>query len=381
MKNTKLRVLFILENLAGCGAERVTLNLLRHLDRERFESTLFLLERRGPLFSEVPVHVRLMLAHKFRSYNKYLTPYYLTKLIAPTRRSDVIIAALEFRPTYLAYMAAALTKRPVIGVVNTLLGQWLMEWGRWHSYAVKLVYPRLTGVVCVSNSVAQSLSKVTRLEPEKVRIIYNSHEIDAIIEKGREKPPQWYIDILEKPTLIASGQLRSLKGFDILIKAHAKLLQRGINHNLVIIGSGPLRNQLEDLANHLRVADSVFMPGYILDPYPLIKNATAFVLSSHHEGLAGVIIEALALGTPVVATACGGTTEVLLEGRYGVLVTPGDVCSLADGMAKILSDGSLREKLSKSGIERARFFSPENRVPQWEQLLEEICGHECKNYC
>jgi len=180
------------------------------------------------------------------------------------------------------------------------------------------------------------------------------------------------VNVVRKPTLIAVGRMSYEKGFDLLIKAHAKVLKKGIDHNLIIVGNGPHQGELQDLVRCLEVADSVFMPGYISNPYPLIKKARALVLSSRFEGLSGVIIEALALGKPFVATACGGPVEILSDGRNGILVPPEDVDSLADGMSRILSDGYLREKLLTSDIEHLRCFSTENIVPQWEQLLMEV---------
>jgi glycosyltransferase involved in cell wall biosynthesis len=114
------------------------------------------------------------------------------------------------------------------------------------------------------------------------------------------------------------------------------------------------------------------MPGYISNPYPLMKRASALVLSSRFEGLPGVIIQALTLAKPVVATACGGSVEILCDGRAGILVPPEDVDALADGMSKILLNHHLRDKLSTSNIEKLRCFSPENIVPQWERLLTEV---------
>jgi glycosyltransferase involved in cell wall biosynthesis len=212
------------------------------------------------------------------------------------------------------------------------------------------------------------------VKPERLRIIYCPQDLNSIIEKGREPLPDWAVDIVKKPMLIAVGRLSYEKGFDLLIRAHAKVLKKGIEHNLIIVGDGPHRSKLQELIYHLEVTNTVFMPGYVENQYPLIKKARALVLSSRFEGLPGVIIEALALGKPVVATACGGPVEILCDGRAGVLVPPEDVDALADGMSKILSDRSLRDKLSTSDIERLRCFSTENIVPQWEQMLMEIGG-------
>ncbi|MBA7677026.1 N-acetyl-alpha-D-glucosaminyl L-malate synthase [subsurface metagenome] len=118
------------------------------------------------------------------------------------------------------------------------------------------------------------------------------------------------------------------------------------------------------------------MPGYVDNPYPLLKNAAAFVLSSRYEGFGAVVFEALLLGTPVVATACAGPIEILSDGENGILVSLEDVNSLADGMYNILSNGELREKLTTPDIERLRPFLPERVVPQWERLLIDISTQE-----
>jgi glycosyltransferase involved in cell wall biosynthesis len=374
MHKSKLRILFILENLR-CGGGHVTvLNLLRYLDRNRFEPTLFLLERKGVYFSEVPRDVKVVFAHKSLKYNKYLIPYYLAKLVAQARRSDVIIGALELRPTYLAYLAAALTGKPVVGWVQVPLDEGLQWVSKLHFVKLKLFYPRLTRVVCVSKTVKQSVLKMASVRPERLKVIYSPQDLSSIIEKAKESLSGWAEDVVRKPTLIAVGRLSYEKGFDLLISAHAKVLKKGIHHNLIIVGDGPHRVKLQEIIRQLEIADSVFMPGYISNPYPLIKRASALVLSSRFEGLPGVIIEALALGKPVVATVCGGSAEILCDGRDGILVPPEDVDGLADGMSKILSDRSLRDKLSTSDIERLRCFSTENIVPQWEQLLMEVGG-------
>ena len=374
MHTSKLRIIFILRDLRCSGGQRTTVDLLRYLDRNRFEPTLFLLERKGVYFPKVPQDVKVVFAHKSLKYNKYLIPYYLTKIAAQARNNDVVIGAMELRPTYLAYLAAALTNRPAIGWVHVPLDKGLQWASKLHLVKLKLFYPRLTRVVCVSQTVKQSVSKMASVRPERLRIIYCPQDLNSIIEKSKEPLPGWAVDVFRKPTLIAVGRMSYEKGFDLLISAHAKVLKKGIRHSLVIVGDGPHRSKLQDLVQRLKVTDNVFMPGYVKNPYPLIKKASALVLSSRFEGLPSVIIEALALGKPVVATACGGSVEILCDGREGILVPPEDVDALADGMSRILSDRYLRQELSTSNIERLRCFSTENIVPQWEQLLIEASG-------
>jgi glycosyltransferase involved in cell wall biosynthesis len=377
MDKTKIKTLFILPDLSGNGAVRATLNVLRRLDRRQFEIILFVLARRGACLSEVPSDIKLVVAHKRRRYEsisfKYLMPYYIARLLWEASSCDIIIGASELHPAYLAYAAAVVLRKPSVGWVQVPLDRWLKQEARyWHNIAARFIYPRLTGVVCVSKACKQSMSKVARIMPERLRVIYSAYESTSIIEKSKERCPDWAVNVIKKPTLIALGRMSYEKGFDLLIRAHAKVLKRSIDHNLLILGSGLLRDKLRELSTHLGVSGSVFMPGYVDNPYPLLKNATAFVLSSRYEGFPAVVFEALSLGTPVVATACGGPAEILSDGENGILVLPEDVNSLADGIYNILSNGELRERLATPDIEQLGRYSLENIVTQWEQLLMEI---------
>lgn len=373
MTETKIKTLFILPDLSGNGAVRAALNVLRRLNRTQFEVTLYVLARTGACLSEVPPDVKLVFAHKKRSYNKFLMPYYVARLLREASSCDIIIGASELRPAYLAYAAAAALRKPSVGWVQVPLDRWLRQEARyWHNIAARLIYPRLTSVVCVSKACGQSMTNVARIIPERLRVIYSAYESSAIIEKSKEQLPDWAVDVVKKPTLIAVGRMSYEKGFDLLIGAHARVLKRGADHNLVILGSGPLRSELVDLSAQLGVTNSVFMPGYVDNPYPLLKNATAFVLSSRYEGFPAVVFEALSLGTPVVATACGGPAEILSHGENGILVAPEDVNSLAAAMYEILSNGNLTQQLLTPDKEHLRRFSPDNIAAQWEQLLTEI---------
>lgn len=373
MHKSKLRVLFVLQNFYCGGGNLCTLNLLRHLDKTKFEPILFLLERRGVYFGQVPNHVKLVCADESHGYSKYRIPYYLAKIVAEARRSNVVVGALELLPTYFAYMAATLTKRPAIGWVHVPLDRWLKKYSRKHSLVVRLLYPRLTRVVCISQTAKQSMLKVAHIRRDRLTVIYSPYDLNSLIEKGKQLIPDWAADIFAKPTLIAVGRMDYEKGFDILIKAHKKVLEKGIEHNLIIIGpTYPLGAELQALVRRLNLTRSIFIKDYVENPYPLIKKATAVVVSSRFEGLSNVMIEALALGKPIVATACGGPTEILSDGENGLLVPPEDVDGLANGMSRILTDHSLREILSMPNGEQLSRFSPENIVPQWEQLLMEI---------
>jgi glycosyltransferase involved in cell wall biosynthesis len=157
--------------------------------------------------------------------------------------------------------------------------------------------------------------------------------------------------------VVANGRLTAAKDFALLIAAHARLLRSGRPHQLVIMGEGTEREALEAVIADLGVGDSVTLTGFEPEPYGPIAAAELFVLSSRTEGLPLTVLEALAVGTPVIATRCGTGPELLLDGgRYGELVPVGDVESLAAAIEAHLRDpGPLRQR-ARGGPARALEF-------------------------
>ena len=140
------------------------------------------------------------------------------------------------------------------------------------------------------------------------------------------------------PVLVFAGRLEVEKDLPTLLHAFARL-RAGLDCRLLIIGDGRLRPQIESVRTDLGLTGSVDMPGWAANPYPYLRRADLVVLSSFWDALPTVLIESLALGTPVVSTECGaGPREILADGRFGPLVPPGDPRALADAMARTLAD-------------------------------------------
>jgi glycosyltransferase involved in cell wall biosynthesis len=134
------------------------------------------------------------------------------------------------------------------------------------------------------------------------------------------------------------------KGFDILIRAHHLLLQRNIEHRLLIIGEGPERSSLESLAAALGVADTVDMPGFQSNPFPSLQQADIFAFPSRFEGLGLALVEAMALGKPVVSCDCpSGPAEILQQGESGILVPTENPAAMADALEQLLGSSELED--------------------------------------
>jgi glycosyltransferase involved in cell wall biosynthesis len=368
-----LKPLFIVPDLAGGGAERMTLTLIADLRRRGYDPILFMLRERGALLAEVPDGITVVAGvNGGANLHRSAIPIFL-RLLRCARSADVIVGAMELEPTYFAFLCAKLLGKPAVGWVHIAMEQYLPRFSHWHRRLTEWIYPRLDRVVFCSKGAAASLDRVVRLRADRTTTILNFIDLESIRAKAREALPVWGRKAFAKPTLLASGRLTSQKGFDILIRAHARSRASGIDSNLIILGEGPLREELQKLAASLDVAASVFMPGFELNPYPAMKSASVFVLSSRLEGFSVVLLEALALGIPIVATDCpSGPAELLEGGRNGLLVPPDNEAALADAIATLLRDRQLCDSLKRAGLAHANEFTAEYAMPRWERLLSEV---------
>lgn len=368
-----MRVLFVLSDLNGGGAERVALTVSRHLDRQRFEPSLFLLRNEGVYWDEVSPDMRVRYGMVGPSRLRYRTLSILKKLMEETAKSDVVIGTLELLPSYLAYVSGALNRKPVVAWVHTDLKKHLPIYGTAsiHRRVIKVLYPRFNKIVFVSQSNRDSFRGLAPLADGKTQVIYNPLEYKMVMSKAGASLPEWAEKIFAKPVVIAVGRLIvAHKGFDLLIQSHAELLSRGVDHNLLILGEGPDRQMLERLTQDLGVSNSVCLPGFQQNPYPLVKRACAFVVSSRFEAFGMVVLEAMTLGVPVIClTSASGSVEILENGAHGMCVPGEDPSALASAMIKLTTDPVLHGLYSRLGRERVDCFRPEQIVPQWEELL------------
>jgi glycosyltransferase involved in cell wall biosynthesis len=176
------------------------------------------------------------------------------------------------------------------------------------------------------------------------------------------------------------GRLTYQKGFDVLLRAHAALRQRGLHHHLVILGEGPDRPALEGLARELGIEGTTFLPGFVSDPFAALRASRVFALSSRYEGFGMVLAEAMALGVPVVTSDCpSGPGDIVEAGRSGRLVPVDDVDALADAVAPLLADGpaamQARTGLIAAGSARVEAFAVRTIARAWEdELLAAVAG-------
>jgi glycosyltransferase involved in cell wall biosynthesis len=341
------------------------------LNASLFQADLFLMKRDGVYWNEVPKHAELFFGtNKLRLRSAMLTV--ARKYLTLARSYDVLVGGLELESTYLAWLGGVICKKPVIGWVHVAMAEYLKGLPQWHRRATKYVYPRLDKIVCQAYGSVASLREVTSFAADRMHVMSYPFDIERVQAQSEGEPP-WARCENKRPVIIGCGRLNHQKGFDVLIKAHKLALSAGLNHNLYILGEGPLRMELQSLIQQLKVADSVVMTGFLANPFPALRHASAFVMSSRFEGLPHVILEALAVGTPVISTDCqSGPAELLDRGKFGIPVPPEDPDALADALVHLLRNPAAQEEFRNIGPGRAAEYSPQRTGPQWEALLNEV---------
>lgn len=220
-------------------------------------------------------------------------------------------------------------------------------------------------VVTVSNGLRQSLAERVPWGRERVRYCPNAVVTEQLLSAAQtpmltDTPAQFWL---------AVGRLVEPKGFHLLLDAYAMALRSAALPDLVIIGDGPQLDALTSQASRLGIEDRVHFTGFLSNPYPFIRQARLLILSSFHEGLPTVLIEALALGTPVLACDCEtGPRELLDNGRLGVLVKVNDVAALAEGMLRSLITQSEAAPSGEMAAEAVRQYTSQSAAQAYYQV-------------
>lgn len=323
--------------LAGGGAERVIVNLLHGFVKRELKVDLILHSLSGSFISQVPPEVRIIELPT----SKLLIGIFLLARYLKQEQPQFILSALHFT-NEVAIMAKYLARtktKVAVSEHNTLSihASHLSGSERWSPIAARLLYPWADKIITVSNHSAQDLAKVTKIPLKKIEMIYNPAITPELSEKAQQTIEHPWFSLGQPPVILGVGRLTEQKDFQTLIRAFAKVIEIQ-DARLMILGTGEDRNKLNNLVKELGLVDNVHFAGFSNNPYPYIAKSAVFVLSSLWEGLPTVIIEAMALGTPVVATDCpGGSAEILSGGKYGELVPMGDSNAMAQAILKVLS--------------------------------------------
>jgi glycosyltransferase involved in cell wall biosynthesis len=336
----KDKIALFLPSLVGGGAERVMVNLANNMAAKGVKVDLVVAHAEGAYKNQVSPQVNIIDFKVERSLASF------PKLIGYLRREKpkALISALE-HTNVLSIWAKRLAFVPTKNIITEHISSSLISYAAGYTpsklratlYAMRFSYPLAEKIVTVSQGVADDLVQTIGIDKSKLEVIYNPVLNETMFEKAEQPIDHSWFQPGQPPVLLGVGRFVPQKDFPNLIRAFA-LLRKKQMARLVILGEGELRPQLEALVKELGIEADVQLPGFNDNPYGYMKRASVFVLSSVLEGLPTVLIEAMALGTPVVSTDCkSGPKEILGASGYGTLVPTQNPEALADAIEKTLN--------------------------------------------
>jgi glycosyltransferase involved in cell wall biosynthesis len=308
--------------------------------------------------------------HRLRSA-RWMVPNALRVGLPLAWQTDVVVAGREMASGLLiSTLLAKLARRPLAVTVHSNVDAALTHHGTpRHRRNVLRCLKLADRLVAVSGGLVPGLAALGIAE-NRISVVENGLNLLELQARAAEVPGR---ELGPDPVIMGLGRLSEQKGFDLLIRAHARALAQGApRHRLLIGGHGPDQGALSGLAAELGVADTVDFTGFLSNPYPVLARACLFVLSSRWEGFSLALTEALALGVPAVATDCvSGPADILADGRFGDLVRVDDEAALAEAIARHLRDPQRLQAAARAGSEHVRQrFTAERAAERHLEVLQ-----------
>ncbi len=384
-------LLFICPSLVGAGVERRVCSLVRRFSDSQFRVHLGLLRQQGEFLAEMADFDLLFIPPK-RSFRIVLFPllpfynlynflhalYQIKSMLS--RRPDVVVT-FTLETTLPMYLLTRLgmpktfcwiiseDSNTAKGIDDTCQFKWLIK---GVESILSRAYRSADYVTTVSSSVEHSVVHRYGVDQRKVNTIHNPIELETVKRHSADVLDPEY----DRNYILAVGRLVKVKQFDMLIHAFSEV-RKTRNVNLLILGDGPEKPKLEQLIRDLSLTQHVHLLGFVDNPWVFMARANLLAVSSKIEGFSNVIVEAMAVGCPVLSTRCGGPEDIIKNGENGVLVEA-NRAALAAGMAGLLSDPSLCSRLGQSARISCQRYEPQRIAKEFEQMLETLL---IKNKC
>ena len=365
-----------------CGPESKALETCARFDRERFE-TIIVYSKGGRLvdeFRDIGVKVEHF---DTKSKLNLGEVWYLYNLIR-TNKVD-IVQTHGLRVDFFGYLAAKLAGVPHVITRHVALSHHLiggLRKGLYMTFDNKALRSAAR-IITVTEVVADDLVSNQGVDRSKIVTIYNGVDLEKFSEVNRQKKTEIRAGLGidgRKDVVGMVAQLTDWKGIPYFLKAIPLILGRHPNTIFLIVGDGTERRNLETLAQALGIASNVIFAGYRRDIPEMISIMDVSVLSSLREGLPNVLIEAMAMRKPVVATNVGGVPELVVDSKTGFLIPPRDPNALARAIIELLASREKRTRFGEAGRRYAeQKFSLAQMVKSYEDLYTQVAAERSKN--
>lgn len=355
-----IHILFFTTLLGGGGAEKHLLRIVNNLDRQEFQISLALATPGGAYEGDLASDVKLYHLTENKGTAALLQSLIPLRQLIKTLQPDILCSVLD-HVNIVAMIAVKSLPNPPKTVLSIQVPPSIHNRksrrqvvNRTVLALIPWIYPQADRLLALSQGVAEDVkSLIPKNTP--VEVIYNAGVDQEVLHKAKIPLPS---EILPQDAklIVACGRLTEQKGFTYLLEAFAQV-KKFIPVRLWILGEGELQQTLETQIQQLNLKDCVELIGFKSNPFQYMAAADLFVLSSIYEGFGNVIVEAMACGTPVVASDCPhGPKEIITDGVNGLLIPPKNPQALAQAIIKVLTNPELAQQFKENGKKRAQDF-------------------------
>ncbi|WP_267405633.1 MULTISPECIES: glycosyltransferase [unclassified Chryseobacterium] len=380
----KKKILIRIGSLRHGGAEKVLVTFLKNISPDKYEVDLLINLYSGIYIKEVPswVNVFYLLKGEMITTNKpheipvkayrvlyqkmfLWFPSLLYKFVLKNKKYDVELAAIHGMYKEILSSPQKDSKK-IIWVQNDIFNL------KDYTSEVIREFFKFDKILVISNKLQEEMHKLAKNAKEKESVIKIFNPIDKqdTLQKANVSIDDYPFNN-DIPTFVSVGTVYPQKGYDRLLEVHKKLLDEGLKHQLIIIGDGYDLNNIQALLEKLELQETAKMLGFRSNPYPYLKKADFYIMSSRHEGFPTIIAEALLLNKPISATDISGIKDLLQDGKLGI-ITPNSEDGIYDGMKKFLIDKSLSEHYKKEIEQTDLPFVLEKSVKHLQEIIDAV---------
>ncbi len=379
----KKKILIRIGSLRHGGAEKVLVNFLKNLPENKYEIDLLINLYTGMYIKEIPSWVNLHYLLKgemittnrpheipvkvFRVlYQKMFLwfPSLLYRFVLKNKKYDVEIAAIHGMYKELLSSPQKDSKK-IIWIQNDIFN--LKEYT--HDVIRQLF--KFDRILVISDKLKEEMLKIAENDQEKKNVIkiFNPIDKEDTLRKADIEISDYPFSS-KLPTFVTVGTVYPQKGYDRLLNVHKKLIDEGLQHHLLIIGDGYDFEAIQNQLHTLGLQDTAKMLGFSSNPYPYMKKADFYIMSSRHEGFPTIIAEALILNKPISATDISGIKDLLQDGKLGN-ITENSEEGIYEGMKKFLTDKNVTEEYKKQISQTELPFVLEKSVEHLQKIIDE----------
>ena len=370
MKNQK-KLLFLINNLSIGGAETILVDTVNSLCDD-YDITVHTVTNTGPFRERLSKKVRYRSIVRARSnFFTKVFAYIISFVVSPEftykkfikDNYDYEIAFLEGVPTKLVSGSDNEKAKKYAWVHIDLNETFGLEKVHPSMDAHIECYKKFDKIICVSEAVKEAFTKRFGIT-DNIMVRYNILDDKYVLECAKEP-----VEKSDCVRIVSVGRLVRRKGFDRLLIIMRKFKKENINCELIIVGDGSRRQELEGYVNHHNLSDMVTFTGYCDNPYKYINSADLVVLPSRAEGYSTVATESVIIGKPAIVCDCSGMSEIFGDSEYGVVVHNNEE-DLYEAVKRMVTDNEHREYYRLKACERAKDFTKEKRMAELKELFK-----------